>query len=141
MVGGTLSPGSSPGTLTTGTLSLDPAALLKFELAQAGTVGSGVNDLISVGGNLTLDGTLQVTELAGFSNGTYRLFDYTGSLTNNILNLESAFLAAHPGSFVDAATPNQINLTVVPEPGALVSLLGGAACSLGCAGSGERCNT
>ncbi len=129
--GGTVAPGASAGTLTTGAFSLDSLSTLKFELAQPGVVGSGVNDLISVGGNLTLDGTLQVAELGGFGNGTYRLFNYT-TLTNNVLNLQPAFLAAHPNSYVDATSiPSQVNLVVVPEPGAFVALLGGCATLLG----------
>jgi fibronectin-binding autotransporter adhesin len=131
VVGGTLSPGTSPGTLTTGTLSLDSASVLKFELALAGTAGGGVNDLINVTGNLTLDGTVQVTGLGGFSNGTYRLINYSGTLTNNTLNLESGFLAAHPGSSVDTATAGQVNLAVIPEPGALMGLLGGLGMLVG----------
>jgi fibronectin-binding autotransporter adhesin len=84
-----------------------------------------------VDGSLILDGILQVTELAGFGDGTYRLFDYTGTLTDNQLDLESAFLAAHPGSFIDVSTANQVNLVVLPEPASAVLLLGGIAGLLG----------
>ncbi len=125
VVGGTIEPGASPGTLATGALSLSGSSTLKFELAQAGVVGGGINDLITVTGGLTLDGTLQVTEMLGFGAGTYRLFDYSGALTNNGLDLTTGFLAAHPGSFVDVNTANQVNLVVVPEPSAMVALLGG----------------
>jgi fibronectin-binding autotransporter adhesin len=125
VIGGTVVPGASPGTLTTSAFSLNSAATLKFELAQSGVVGSGINDLISVGGSLTLDGTLEVTALPGFGEGTYRLFDYTGALTNNGLDLPFTFLTSYPGSFVDASTANQINLVVVPEPSAFVAFLGG----------------
>ena len=37
---------------------------------------------MNVGGNLTLDGNLNVTDAGGFGVGVYRLFNYTGSLTN-----------------------------------------------------------
>jgi hypothetical protein len=74
---------------------------------------------------------LQVTELPYFSNGTYRLFNYAGTLTNNILNLESSFLAAHPGSSINTATFGQVNLKVIPEPGALVRMLGGLGVVIG----------
>jgi fibronectin-binding autotransporter adhesin len=131
VLGGTVAPGASPGTLTTGAFSLGPTATLKFELAQTGVVGSGVNDLISVGGSLTLDGLLQVTELPGFGGGTYRLFDYTGALTNNGLDLTPGFLASYPGSFVDSSTASQVNLVVVPEPSAIAALLGGSTILLG----------
>jgi autotransporter-associated beta strand protein len=130
VLGGSLSPGASPGTLTTGTLTLDSAATLKLELAAAGVVG-GVNDLLSVSGNLTLNGTLEVTQLPGFGFGTYRLVNYTGTLTNNILDLESAFLAQFPGSTISTSTPGQVNLIVIPEPGALAGLLGGFGMLMG----------
>jgi len=125
-VGGTVAPGTSPGTLNSGAFSLDSNSLIKFELAQAGVTGGGVNDLINVAGPLTLDGTLQVLELSGFGNGSYPLFTYTGALTNNVLNLQPAFVASHPGSFIDVTPANQVNLMVVPEPVASVSLLMGA---------------
>jgi fibronectin-binding autotransporter adhesin len=124
VLGGSIAPGTSVGTLTTGSLSLDSAATLQLELALAGVVG-GVNDLVSVNGSLTLDGTLQVTQLPGFNFGTYRLINYTGALTNNVLNLEAAFLAQFPGSFISTTTAGQINLVVIPEPGAFAGLLGG----------------
>ena len=84
-----------------------------------------------INGDLTLDGILHVVELAGFTTGTYRLANYTGSLFNNTLELETSFLTAHPGSSIDAVTANQINLVVVPEPGTLASLAGGLALLLG----------
>ena len=124
-VGGTVAPGASPGTLTTGTMALDGASVWKFELATAGVVGSGVNDLLTVSGALTLDGTLQVTTLGGFGNGTYRLANYSGALTDSGLDLEVSFLTAYPGSTVDVGTAGEVNLVVVPEPGSALLLLGG----------------
>ncbi|GAA0649545.1 hypothetical protein GCM10009424_27760 [Sphingomonas ursincola] len=86
--GGILSPGTSPATQTiAGNLTLNDSSVLNFELAQPGVVGGGINDLITVGGNLVLDGTLNVTALDGFSAGFYRLFNYGGTLTNNGLNM------------------------------------------------------
>lgn len=120
-----LAPGNSVGTLTTGNLTIGSGSSLRFELAAPGTVGGTVNDLVTVNGALTLDGTLVVTELAGFSNGTYRLFDHTGTLTDNGLDLRPAFLAAHPGSSITFA-PNKVNLQVVPEPASA------ALCALSC---------
>ena len=116
--GGTLSPGASPGTLTTAALNLQPGSTSLYELASAGAVG-GPNDLTVTNGNLTLDGTLAVTELAGFTNGTYRLFNYSGTFTDNGLELEPGFLTTHPGSTVSTATPGQVNLLVIPEPSSI----------------------
>lgn len=122
---GTLAFGS--GGATSG-LTMLGTSVLKFDLQQGNfTVGGGINDLVTVGGNLTLDGTLQVTELGGsLTNGTYRLFNYTGTLTDNTLTIDAAFLAAHAGSTIDTSVANQINLLVVPEPATWVLL----ACGL-----------
>jgi len=83
--GGIVSPGSSPGTLTLGSLALSSGSVLDYELGTPGVVGGGVNDLIVVTGNLVLDGTLNVTNVGAFGAGVYRLIDYGGTLTNNRL--------------------------------------------------------
>lgn len=108
------------GAGTTSGLTLLNDNVVRFDLQQGNfTVGGGVNDLVAVGGQLTLDGTLVVTELGGtLTNGTYRLFNYTGALTDNTLAIDAGFLATHTGSFIDTSVANQINLVVVPEPAA-----------------------
>lgn len=80
--GGTLAPGSSPGTLTMGGLSLASGSILDYELGAPGTVGGGVNDLVIITGALELDGILNIRTLSGFASGTYRLMEY-GSLTSD----------------------------------------------------------
>jgi fibronectin-binding autotransporter adhesin len=80
-----------------------------------------------VASNLTLHGTLNVSEIGAGSflsatqGSTWRLFDYTGTLTDNGLSLGTT-PALSPGlSFsVDTSTPNQVNLIVVPEPTVIV---------------------
>jgi fibronectin-binding autotransporter adhesin len=109
-LGGTLAPGNSPGPITLGTLTLNSGSFLSYELATPNVIGSGVNDLTIVNGPLTLDGTLNITELPGFGAGLYRLFDYTGLLTNNTLDIGSA-----PGGYTyafDVTTPHQVNVLV-----------------------------
>jgi len=107
--GGILSPGNSPATQTiAGNLTLGDASILNFELAQAGVVGGGINDLINVGGNLTLDGTLNVTGLPGFGAGFYRLFNYGGTLTNNQLALGTLPLGFTSSVLTDIA--GQVNI-------------------------------
>ena len=72
-VNGTLAPGNSGvGTLTiSNSLVVNSGAVLQYAL--------GTNsDLTVVSGNLTLDGTLNVTDAGGFTNGTYTLFSYGG---------------------------------------------------------------
>src|SRR4029434_7078383 len=99
-----------------------------FELLVANVVGGGINDLVNITGNLTLDGTLAVTELPGFGEGMYPLFDYSGTLTNNGMDLQASFFAAHPGSFISIDAVNtRVNLAVVPEPHACFLALAGIA--------------
>jgi fibronectin-binding autotransporter adhesin len=126
-IGGAIAPGASAGTLSTAGLSLDSTSLWDFELATAGVVGSGVNDLILVNGALTLDGILDVTPLPGFGAGTYRLASYTGGFVDNGLEIDPAFLASYPGSSIDTTNVGEVNLIVIPEPGSVVLLIGGLA--------------
>jgi fibronectin-binding autotransporter adhesin len=87
--GATLAPGLSPGTLTVGSLNLLEGSILDYELATPGVIGGGVNDLIVVANDLTLNGTLDATGLPGFGLGTYRLIDYGVSVVDNQLDLRS----------------------------------------------------
>jgi fibronectin-binding autotransporter adhesin len=108
--GGTLSPGDSPGTLTiNGNLVLGANAALDYQLGQAGTAGGALNDLTVVHGNLTLDGTLNVSITPGgsFGAGVYRLFNYDGTLTDNGLALGTL---PTTDAFVQTSLANQVNL-------------------------------
>ncbi|MEJ2427062.1 MAG: autotransporter-associated beta strand repeat-containing protein, partial [Candidatus Thiodiazotropha sp.] len=79
--GGILVPGNTTGELTTGALTLNDTSVLDFELGDpTGTAGVD-SDLVSVNGDLTLDGGLNITTLTGFGVGSYRLFNYSGNLT------------------------------------------------------------
>ena len=122
--GATLAPGSSPGTISIDALTLSDATISSFELNPTDqTVGSDINDLVVVIGNFTLDGLLNVTSatLGDFSlvtSGTWRLFNYSGELTNNGMTLNSMPALASGKSWqLDTTTAGQINLTVIPEPG------------------------
>jgi autotransporter-associated beta strand protein len=133
--GGIVSPGTSPGTLTVGNaFSLAGTSVMNFELNAADqTVGGGVNDLIAGVTNLTLDGVLNVTGIGDFTTlaapVTWRLFNYSGTLTDNGVTLGSLpSLAAGQSYSIDTATTGQVNLVVVPEPASWVCLaLGGGA--------------
>jgi hypothetical protein len=57
------------GTLTGGTLAGGGGTL---------SLQGGVQWVTSQPGNLSLDGTLNVMALSGFSSGTYHLYNYTG---------------------------------------------------------------
>lgn len=81
-------------TLATGgaTLLGRDGQKLTFDADLTLTAGNNVNvalgapttnGLFDVRGNLILDGTLNITDLGGFGPGLYRIFDYSGSLTDN----------------------------------------------------------
>ena len=115
--GGTLSPGGSGGTLNvTGDVLLDSASTLDFELSTPDVVG-GPNDLVEITGNLTLAGTLAVTELPGFGQGTYRLFNVTGSITDNGLVLPGS---GYSLQILEGAGEVNLVYFIVPEPSSLV---------------------
>lgn len=118
-VSGILSAGNSPGTLTiNGNLALTGDATSIFELNTPGVIGgSGAtgNDLISVAGDLTLGGALDVRVA---SAGYYRLFNYDRSLTGTF---DSGTLTG-TGGFVPVGSsnpdirydvPGQVNLAVL----------------------------
>ena len=109
--GGILAPGNSPGTLTTGALTLNAGSILNYEFGQAYVPGGALNDLTNVNGDLTLAGTLNVATSAGgaFLPGVYRVFNYSGALTDNTLNLGTAPVAAS-GLAVQTSVANQVNL-------------------------------
>ncbi len=75
--GAALAPGNSVGTLTfANNLAVGDTATLQYELGTS-------SDLTVVGGNLILDGILNISDAGGFANGTYTLFTYGGTLTYN----------------------------------------------------------
>jgi autotransporter-associated beta strand protein len=106
------------GTLTMGNaLSLNGTALALDLSSDPSTVGSNVNDLISVGGDLSLAGVNMVTLNAlngALTTGTYRLINYNGSLSGGSANFAVAGSAG--GSrrtfTFDTATAGQVNLTI-----------------------------
>ena len=124
--GGTLAAGSGGvGALTiNGNLALGSTSQLAFEFGQANVPGGPLNDLVNVGGNLTLDGTVNVTQTAGgsFGPGVYRMFNYSGLLTDNGLTVGSLPSGA---AFVQTAVANQVNL--VNTAGLTLNFWDGAA--------------
>ncbi len=107
--GATLSPGnSSVGTLTfLNDLVLSNAAVLQYGLGA-------VSDLSVISSNLTLGGTLNVSDAGGFSTGVYTLMTYGGVLTDNGVNIGTA----PPGLVytIDTNTVGQVKLDVMLPP-------------------------
>ncbi|NTX77434.1 transporter [Serratia proteamaculans] len=111
---GHLTPGAdlnSVGVLTMGSLTLAGNAQLDFQFGQTYNPGGAFNDLINVNGDLNLDGKLNITQTAGgnFDVGLYRVINYTGALTNNILEIGTAPAAAED-LYVQTSIAGQVNL-------------------------------
>lgn len=111
--GGILSPGdlgSNPGTLTIQKdLLLTGGSILNYSFGKANTPGGPLNDLTQVNGNLTLDGTIDVSVSSGgsFDPGVYRVISYAGTLTNNTLQTGTV---PSPDYFVQTSIDKQVNL-------------------------------
>ncbi|SFU11553.1 autotransporter-associated beta strand repeat-containing protein [Mesorhizobium sp. YR577] len=102
--GGYLAPGSNHGPLTLGSLFLANGAYLDYELGLT-------SDRIDVVGDLTLDGTINVSGDNDFGAGIYRLFNYGGALTDNGLAIGTVPAAFQAGDLtVQTAVASQINL-------------------------------
>ncbi|WP_315386043.1 autotransporter-associated beta strand repeat-containing protein [uncultured Stenotrophomonas sp.] len=111
---------TSGSTLTTGDLALSSGSIID---AGLGVPGAG---LLAVNGNLTLDGTLNISDVGGFGSGVYRLIDYTGALTNNGLLYGTLPAGVTlPQLALQTAIGQQINL-VVSAPGEVVQFWDGA---------------
>ncbi|QKH38435.1 autotransporter outer membrane beta-barrel domain-containing protein [Achromobacter pestifer] len=100
--------GVSGRTLTAGRMVFTQNANID---AALGSPATGNTALFRSTGDLTLNGVLNITDAGGFGNGVYRLFDYTGGLTNNILDYGTL-----PGSMLTSdltlqtAIPHEVNL-------------------------------
>lgn len=102
--GGILSAGFSPGTLTiTGNLVQNIGSISNFELGQSGIVGGASNDLVNVGGNLSMAGTLNLTPP---SAGWYRLYNVTGTISGSYDTVNSGALS----NTIYTTIPNQVNV-------------------------------
>jgi hypothetical protein len=138
-LGAKLAPGAlTPGNLTVnlggGQLDLSPAlaplasGALIFEL---GTLAAS-DKVTLTGGSLNIgSGVLEFsdfsfTQLAGFAPGTYTLFDGNTAITGTLGAIQSGAIGNFLGNLSLADSGRDLVLTVaVPEPGTLVSLLGG----------------
>ncbi len=82
--GGTLSSGNTAATITLQSLVMKGAnSMLQYNLNTAGVIGSNVNDLIDVTGDVTLTGKLNIINLGAFGNGVYRLINYQRRLNRS----------------------------------------------------------
>jgi len=106
--GGTLQPGSPVGTLTINSnLTVDVAATNAFALGSNSAQ-------VAVSGDLTLGGTLNVTDAGGLTTSTNILFTYTGALafTPLTVNMPSPSF----GYTVDTNEAGKVKLIVSSAP-------------------------
>ncbi|MCT4702883.1 autotransporter-associated beta strand repeat-containing protein [Enterobacteriaceae bacterium H20N1] len=107
--------GNGTGVLTVnGNMTLASNTNSQFQLGEAFTPGGTLNDLVQVNGNLTLDGTLNVeqTNDGRFLPGVYRLFNYTGALTNNKMDIGSLPTPIQQLYSIQTTINNQVNLVL-----------------------------
>ena len=119
---GILSPGASAGHLTVNTLTLYPGAILNFELGAPTLVQDPGSDFVTVTDVLALDGTINITALAGFGSpvlgDSWRIMSAAGGVTDLGLTIGSAPALAGGLAFaIDASNNSDVFLTVVPEAG------------------------
>lgn len=115
---------SSGNTLTMGSLTLNNASRLDVDLGAPITGGGPA--LLATTGNLTLDGTLNISDLGGFGSGVYRLANYSGNLTDNGLLIGSVPGSVVPSELeVQTVLANQVNL-LVSAPGVIVQIWDGS---------------
>lgn len=112
--GGTLSAGDaqtagSTGTLTVGgLLLLNSTSSLRFDLGTS-------SDLVVANGGLTLDGVLSIGKGPGLTTATYKLFDYTGTFTDNGLTVPS--MVGFDAVLAVDTTNTDVNLSVTAIAG------------------------
>jgi len=134
-VSGTLTPGSSPGVITLGSLVLTPTSSTVIEIASAGTRGTAYDGVsILTAGGLTYGGTMSIAfgGSAIADNTTFHIFDFTGSALGSLAAVESSGFYAGTWTTQGSGTYQLISgsqtltfsqttgdVIVVPEPAAI----------------------
>jgi len=96
-----------------GGLSLSAASAINVDLGAPSNAA-----LFWVRDDLTLDGTLNITNVGSFGQGVYRLFDYTGNLTDN--GLEIGVLPTNTSRdnvTIQTSVDEQVNIVVAASGG------------------------
>jgi autotransporter-associated beta strand protein/T5SS/PEP-CTERM-associated repeat protein len=98
---------------TGSTLSMD-SLMLNASSNTNVSIGRPSATLFDVSNNLTIAGTLNITNAGGYGSGVYHLFEYGGTLTDNGLTI-----GTQPPGFttsINTTTAQQVNLTVFADP-------------------------
>jgi autotransporter-associated beta strand protein len=107
---GTIAPGTSVGTLTTGAVTMGNNSHLAIELSGA------TPDLLAVNGALDLSSASDVLDISGTPSGSgpWLFATYTGSLGGNVFNTVNGLTGPLAGYTVDYSTSGQIKLLAPP---------------------------
>ncbi len=112
----TIAAGNSPGTLAiNGDLIFNAASILEFELGDPAGVAGTDSDLITVTGNLVLDGTLNIIDAGGFGSGLYRLISFGGDINDNGLafgSIPGGFSVSDLSIQITSSSDGDVNLLV-----------------------------
>ncbi|MDI1282042.1 autotransporter-associated beta strand repeat-containing protein, partial [Brevundimonas sp.] len=100
--------GTQGGDLAIGSLNLSSGSIINATFS-----GAGGPALFAVGGNLTLDGTLNVASSGAYGFGVYGLMTYGGVLTDNGLTLGTTPGGAQRVS-VQTSVAGQVNVVHAP---------------------------
>tara|TARA_R110002124_G_scaffold276986_2_gene448036 strand:+ start:5491 stop:17406 length:11916 start_codon:yes stop_codon:yes gene_type:complete len=100
--------GVQGGDLAIGSLNLSSGSIINATFS-----GAGGPALFAIGGNLTLDGTLNVASSGAYGFGVYGLMTYGGALTDNGLTLGTTPGGAQRVS-VQTSVAGQINVVHAP---------------------------
>lgn len=127
---GSYSPGNSPNAVFVQNVLLDSTNTLIMELA--GNVPGSGYDQLEISGQATLNGTLDLNLLNGFTPSAGESFDlFNGSTVGSFNQVNLPTL----GNGLSWSTSNLYTsgvVSVVPEPSAFALLGAGVLCLLGC---------
>jgi autotransporter-associated beta strand protein len=125
---GLFEPGESPATVTMGSPTFAGSNTLRLEL---GGVEDGLFDRLAIGGEATLGGALDVLAIDGYTPTPGDAFELL--VTDGAGRLTGAFDRVYLPTLRDGldwrtdSTSTGLTLTVVPEPGTVVLVVGGLA--------------
>jgi len=114
----------TPGTLTISSNFIPASGTIQMNVGATTNAGSGVSDLIQVGGNLDLSqgtATIVLTPLAPLQlNTPYTLMTYSGSLIGSASGLSvPAFGRNYSAGVVSTATPGVVTVTFTTNGAAI----------------------
>jgi polygalacturonase len=104
--------GENPITLNDATLAISNNLILPVSSSLNFALGSGTSE-VTVASNLTVNGTINITNAAGFGAGSYTLFSYNGTLAGTPVlgNLPAGFGFSYA---LNTNTAGEVNLTATP---------------------------